>query len=147
MADRLNLRRTCYSICLESSFMGCPHDSPSLPQVFTKGPMLNKPPKFTPFTLPIPSPSPTPHHVSTRSILLTSLFAVLSPTWRRKWHPAPALSPGESHGQRRLIGYSPWGHKESDMTERLHSLTHSLPLECKLPEGKAFPSVCSVLYS
>ena len=26
--------------------------------------------------------------------------------------------PGESHGQRSLVGYSPWGHKESDMTER-----------------------------
>ena len=25
---------------------------------------------------------------------------------------------GESHGQRRLAGYSPWGHKESDVTER-----------------------------
>ena len=28
--------------------------------------------------------------------------------------------PGKSHGQRSLVGYSPWGHKESDMTERLH---------------------------
>ena len=26
---------------------------------------------------------------------------------------------GESHGQRSLVGYSPWGHKEPDMTERL----------------------------
>ena len=34
--------------------------------------------------------------------------------------------PGESHGRRSLVGYSPWGHKESDMTERLHSLTHTL---------------------
>ena len=32
------------------------------------------------------------------------------------------LLPGKSHGQRSLIGYSPWGHKESDTTERLHSL-------------------------
>jgi len=44
--------------------------------------------------------------------------------WRRKWQPTPALLPGKSHGQRSLIGYSPWGRKESDMTERLHSLTH-----------------------
>ena len=29
------------------------------------------------------------------------------------------LLPGESHGQRRLAGYSPWGHRESDMTEQL----------------------------
>ena len=40
--------------------------------------------------------------------------------WRRKWQPTPVLSPGESHGQRSLVGYSPWGHKESDMTEGLH---------------------------
>ena len=32
----------------------------------------------------------------------------------------PALLPGKSHGQRNLVGYSPWGRKESDMTERLH---------------------------
>ena len=32
----------------------------------------------------------------------------------------PVLLPGKSHGQRSLVGYSPWGHKESDMTERLH---------------------------
>ena len=33
--------------------------------------------------------------------------------------------PGKSHGQRSLVGYSLWGRKESDTTERLHSLTHS----------------------
>ena len=37
--------------------------------------------------------------------------------WRRQWRPAPVLSPGEPHRQRRLVGYSPWGHKESDTTE------------------------------
>ena len=40
--------------------------------------------------------------------------------WRRKWQSAPALLPGKSHGQRSLVGYSPWGRKELDMTERLH---------------------------
>ena len=39
--------------------------------------------------------------------------------WRRKWQPTPVFFPGESHGQRSLVGYSPWGLKESDMTERL----------------------------
>ena len=38
---------------------------------------------------------------------------------RRKWQPSPVFLPGESHRQRCLAGYSPWGHKESDMTERL----------------------------
>ena len=43
--------------------------------------------------------------------------------WRRKWLPTPVFLPGESHGQRRLAGKSPWGHKEADTTEQL---THSL---------------------
>ena len=30
---------------------------------------------------------------------------------RRKWEPMPVLSPGESHGERSLAGYSPWGHR------------------------------------
>ena len=37
--------------------------------------------------------------------------------WRRARQPTPVFLPGESHGQRSLVGYSPWGHKESDMTE------------------------------
>ena len=36
------------------------------------------------------------------------------------WHPTPVLLPGKSHGQRTLVGCSPWGHEESDMTEQLH---------------------------
>ena len=37
----------------------------------------------------------------------------------RKWQPTPASLPGEFHGQRSLVGYSPWGRKESDTTVRL----------------------------
>ena len=37
--------------------------------------------------------------------------------WRRKWQPTPVFLPGESHGQRSLVGCSPWGRTESDMTE------------------------------
>ena len=37
--------------------------------------------------------------------------------WRRKWQPTPVFLPGEPHGQSSLIGYSPRGHKELDMTE------------------------------
>ena len=40
-----------------------------------------------------------------------------SEPWRRKWQPTPVLLPGKSHGQRSLVGYSPWGRKESDTTE------------------------------
>ena len=39
---------------------------------------------------------------------------------RRQWHPTPVLLPGNSHGQRSLVGGSPWGHKESDTPEQLH---------------------------
>ena len=38
--------------------------------------------------------------------------------WRRAWQPAPVFLPGESCGQRSLVNYSPWGHKELDMTEQ-----------------------------
>ena len=34
--------------------------------------------------------------------------------WRRAWQPMPVFLPGESHGQRNLVGYSPWGCKGSD---------------------------------
>ena len=40
--------------------------------------------------------------------------------WRRKWQPTPVFLPGKSHGWRILVGYSPWGRKESDTTEQLH---------------------------
>ena len=36
--------------------------------------------------------------------------------WRREWLPSPVFFPTEFHGQRSLVGYSPWGSKESDMT-------------------------------
>ena len=44
------------------------------------------------------------------------------PRWhgRRQWQLTPVLLPGKSHGWRSLVGCSPWGHKESDTTERLH---------------------------
>ena len=56
--------------------------------------------------------------------------------WRRKWQPTPVFLPGESHGGSSLVGYSPWGPKELDTTERLHSLTHTLYRK----EGKMFDS-------
>ena len=37
--------------------------------------------------------------------------------WRRKWQPTSTFLPRESHGQRSLAGYGPWGHKELDLTE------------------------------
>ena len=47
--------------------------------------------------------------------------------WRREWQPTPVFLPGESHGQRNLVGYSPWGCQESDTTESdLACIAHML---------------------
>ena len=45
--------------------------------------------------------------------------------WIREWQPTPVFLPGEFHLQRSLVGFSPWSHKESDMTEQL-TLAHLL---------------------
>ena len=52
--------------------------------------------------------------------------------WRRKWQPTPVFLPGESHGQRSLVGCSPRGHKELDMTERqsTHACTWIFMFTC-----------------
>ena len=41
--------------------------------------------------------------------------------WRMEWLCTPVFLPGKSHGQRSLVGYSPWGRKESGMTEWLNN--------------------------
>ena len=43
--------------------------------------------------------------------------------WRKKWQPAAVFLPGETHGQRSLVGYSTQGHTESDRTEHAHTCT------------------------
>ena len=59
--------------------------------------------------------------------------------WRRKWKPTPVFLPGEFHGQRSLMGYSPWGRKESDMTELLNK-NHNIICEFAwyFPNGKTY---------
>ena len=61
--------------------------------------------------------------------------------WRRWWHPTPVLLPGKLHGQRRLVGCSPWGREESDPTERLH---FHFSLSC-IGGGNGNPLQCSCL--
>ena len=79
---------------------------------------------------------------------------------RRQWHPTPVLLPGKSHGQRSLVGWSPWGHSESDTTERLpfpfslsciregngNPLQYSC-LENPRDRGASWASVCGVAQS
>ena len=57
--------------------------------------------------------------------------------WRRKWQPTPVFLPGKSHRERNLVGYSPWGRKESDTTERL---TLPLLLQASRKHNKLFIS-------
>ena len=58
-----------------------------------------------------------------------------------QWQPTPGLLPGKSQGQRSLVGCSPWGHYESDATERLH---FHFSLSC-IGEGNGNPLQCSCL--
>ena len=73
--------------------------------------------------------------------IFKTCFILCFKTWRRQWQPTPVLLPGKSHGQRSLVGCSPWGLKESDTTERLHF--HSL-LSC-IGEENGNPLQCSCL--
>ena len=50
-------------------------------------------------------------------LAVVCLYTFQSFSRRRAWQPTPVFLPGKSHGQRSLAGYSPWGCKESDMTE------------------------------
>ena len=56
-------------------------------------------------------------------------------------HPTPVLLPGKSHGRRRLVGCSPWGREESNMTERFH---FHFSLSC-IGEGNGKQLQCSCL--
>ena len=71
----------------------------------------------------------------------TILVLTALPRRRRQWHPTPVLLPGKSHGQRSLVGCSPWGHKESDTTAWLH---FHFSLLC-IGEGNGNPLQCSCL--
>ena len=61
--------------------------------------------------------------------------------WRRQWQPTPVLLPGKSHGQRSLVGCSPWGREESDTTEWL---AFHFSFSC-IGEGNGNPLQCSCL--
>ena len=73
--------------------------------------------------------------------LTGGFLSTAPPGWRKQWHPTPVLLPGKSHGWKSLVGCSPWGHKESDTTERLH---FHLSLSC-IGEGSGNPLQYSCL--
>ena len=81
---------------------------------------------------------PTPHFHLPLSCLIAGSRSLFQ---RRQWHPTPVLLPGKSHGWRSLVGCSPWGHKESDTTERL---PFHFSLSC-IGEGNGNPLPCSCL--
>ena len=75
--------------------------------------------------------------------VMSLLFNMLSRLviGRRRWLPTLVLLPGKSHGRRSLVGCSPWGLEESDMTERL---PFHFSLLC-IGEGNGNPLQCSCL--
>ena len=68
--------------------------------------------------------------------------------WRKEWLPSPLFLPEEFHGQRSLVGYSPWGCKQSDMTERLTlSLSLRTHITNILCEGMGLKMLIGDLFS
>ena len=88
------------------------------------------------FLVKIKSGGYLPHQ---RNIMIWGPLIML--TQRRQWRPTPVLLPGKSHGQRSLVGCTPWGHEESDTTEWLH---FHFSLSC-IGEGNGSPLQCSCL--
>ena len=66
------------------------------------------------------------HTMEYGSVIFFFFNKLLSHHRRRKWQLIPIFLPGESHGQRSLVGYSPWGRKESNTTEWLSTQTTTM---------------------
>ena len=64
------------------------------------------------------------------SVEFAATFSQIS-EYHELWQPTPVSLPGESHGQRSLAGYSPWGHKELDMTEHSWTLSTFTDIQAK----------------
>ena len=67
---------------------------------------------------------------------LGSIPGVGTVPWRRNWQPTPGFLPGESHGRRSLVGYSPRGGKESDTTERIPFFLMYLSQKLRITESE-----------
>ena len=73
----------------------------------------------------------TKEYAKLRSLVIKhgSIFFQLVAQTVCLWQPTLVFLPGKSHGRRSLVGYSPWGRKESDMTERLHFTSYYITPE------------------
>ena len=82
-----------------------------------------------------------PGYAMSKVFVFVYFISTCSLVRRRRWHPTSVLLPGKSHGRRSLVGCSPWGREESDLTERLH---FPFALSC-IGEGNGNPLQCSCL--
>ena len=99
----LQYLRTC--VCTHPTLL-CPnHNSPRGPHVAPSGTMVAEGKE----NQGLPPPNQLPGRALAKHQDRSS--------WRRKWQPTPVFLSGKSHGHMSLVGYSLWGHKESDTTE------------------------------
>ena len=66
--------------------------------------------------------------------------------WKKDWLPTPVFLSGKTHGQRSLVGYSPWGRKESDRTERLSTARHNIYVMIQTIPSLSVLCVCCCCY-
>ena len=65
--------------------------------------------------------------------------------WRRKEQPTPVFLPGKFHGQRNLVGYSPWGPTESDTTECLSTYMYIYTWNIIQPQKERNSAICHTM--
>ena len=92
--------------------------------------------------------SPWQHSCQSKYWTLASQTVNISPKppqfpWRRKWKPTPVFLTGKFHRQRSMVGYNPWGCKESDKFQHTH--THALQSHFLLIQMPPLPGAFSDL--
>ena len=86
------------------------------------------------------------NHTADFSFTLLTLVIIITAQyylgqWSRKWKPTPVFLPGKSHGQNRLAGYWPWGHRESEASE--NSTLH-ISRKIRVDTNRSFDSKMSM---
>ena len=99
----------------------------------------NVEPRFDPRVGKIPwrrkwQPTPVLLPGNSKELDMTERLHFHKIPWRKKWQPTPVFLPRKSHGQRNLVGYSPWGQKESDTTKWLSTPTHRVNVHLVPPK-------------